>query len=65
LLNACPTAAESDWQGSNEAYCWISPYHAKMRLPLHFIWVLIASFGSLTLYGRQRKDSLEALIIDY
>lgn len=31
-------------------YCWISPLHSGMRLPLHFIWILLASFGSFIVY---------------
>ena len=33
-----------------ENACWISPFHKTARIPMHFVWLLLAMFFSFPLY---------------
>ncbi|KAL2829511.1 G protein-coupled glucose receptor regulating Gpa2-domain-containing protein [Aspergillus cavernicola] len=36
---------------SEAAWCWISPAHENERLYGHYLWIFIAEFGTVLLYG--------------
>ncbi|KAL2833521.1 G protein-coupled glucose receptor regulating Gpa2-domain-containing protein [Aspergillus pseudoustus] len=36
---------------SEAGWCWISPVHEAERLWGHYIWIFLAEFGTLVLYG--------------
>ncbi|KAJ0426185.1 G protein-coupled glucose receptor regulating Gpa2-domain-containing protein [Aspergillus carlsbadensis] len=36
---------------SEAGWCWISPEHENERLWGHYIWIFLAEFGTLVLYG--------------
>ncbi|KAL4907673.1 hypothetical protein BDW74DRAFT_189122 [Aspergillus multicolor] len=36
---------------SEAAWCWISPAHENERLWGHYIWIFLAEFGTVVLYG--------------
>ncbi|RAH40214.1 protein gprD [Aspergillus brunneoviolaceus CBS 621.78] len=36
---------------SEAGWCWLSPQHETERLWLHYLWIFLAEFGTVILYG--------------
>lgn len=57
ILGLVAPSIKGSWNGDEPfytwtgAWCWINNRHGPLRLYLHYVWLFIAAFASIALYG--------------